>query len=582
MSHNRSNDGLQRSGSTDLNRTKPERRRFLGQMAIATLLMVGCDGSEDVEPMGNGGAGAGGGAGTGPGGGSGHAGEAGTSGASGRGGSAGAGGSAGRGGSAGSAGQSQDGGIDFVIPSGAYVLAAQDSSSADKQRANEVCPGVEDDKVIGKYTNMAGKHVFLLPGTYHCKLEAHILFGANSTLEGAARQLVKLEAKDGNARLQIGDDSDRGRTGVTIRNLTLWGYWAINNYCSGLTCEHIWNLNTLDGTHRVNTGNKGAFHTAGKVGMTLTQLKYIDCVSLFASHHGFSLHLEQGAQEGGGYDDVLFEDCRALHSGTGLEINSAGKDADWSCGFDIPDTGDINKLTVRRCVAYDAYQDGFHLDGSWGGHQQNQSDIVFEDCLAYECGRRCWEAYKAGARDDIEKFMSGFYLQNNTTLRNCVSVRCPHSGFAIKHETGYIKMYDCTDFESGYSLDIEYFGSGWECEGFTSVRAEQRVLSATCPTGTFSNFRIFDAPTQVKPVRLGTLDRVDYRDCADHAAQQSAYMNDCRAVNCTMQFLCNNISALSALIETNPNCASGQVNLSNTTLAALSGAPPSIPATPAL
>jgi hypothetical protein len=109
---------------------------------------------------------------------------------------------------------------------------------------------------------------------------------------------------------------------------------------------------------------------------------------------------------------------------------------------------------------------------------------MFEDRLACECGKRRWDAYQARTRDDMEKFMSGFYLQNNTTPRNCVSVRCRHSGFVIKHETGDFKMCDCTDFESGYSLDIEYMGGGWVCEGFTSAGSGDSGVGGSGAGGT--------------------------------------------------------------------------------------------------
>ena len=105
-------------------------------------------------------------------------------------------------------------------------------------------------------------------------------------------------------------------------------------------------------------------------------------------HHGFSLNLA-GASEGGGFADVLFEQYHAISSGSGFE----GKDRvpgvrDWPCGFDIPDAGDVERMTVRDCQAVDCWQDGFHLDGSWSGHRQVARDVLLERCRAVACGQR--------------------------------------------------------------------------------------------------------------------------------------------------------------------------------------------------
>ena len=154
---------------------------------------------------------------------------------------------------------------------------------------------------------------------------------------------------------------------------------------------------------------------------------------------------------------MTFEDCQAISCGSGQE---GGGVADWSCGYDLIDTGHLLGLFVHRCRAVDSYQSGFHTDGSWEGHEQQTADLLFEDCESEGNGRR-------SGTSPTELYQNGFYLQDYVTLRRCTAKGNRKAGFEFKNEVPCsVVMEDCSDEGSAYSLVIEYGRAG--SPGFSS------------------------------------------------------------------------------------------------------------------
>ncbi len=310
------------------------------------------------------------------------------------------------------------------------------------------------------------------------------------------------------------------KPGAVLRNFSANGYITLYNYASRYLVEDVAIDHSLDGATHLNHGAKaaatGMFMTWLPLAQTkmLEKLTYRRCTGTRSYHHTFNLNLE-GAQEGGEFRDVLFEDCRALSAGSGFEPQNRSKGApgtrDWSCGFDIPDAGDIARLTVRRCIADDAWQDGFHLDGSWDKHRQNQTAILFEDCLATRCGRRC-------SAQSVEQFRSGYYLQTGV-VRRCRSEHCSNAGFALLNEIpNSLVVENCRDIGSTYGMILNYGAPGAKVQ-FTSEAAKVRsFVGQGGSRGGSLDLTLIDPPSPA--ITFGRALRIDYHLCPGHAAQQ--------------------------------------------------------------
>jgi hypothetical protein len=258
-------------------------------------------------------------------------------------------------------------------------------------------------------------------------------------------------------------------------------------------------------------GTKGgctaAFMVWGRKGRTIRDLVFRRCTAEKSHHHGFSMNLAGGAQEGGGFADILFDQCIAIGAGSGMER--------WSCGFDIPDAGDIERMTVRDCQAIDCFQDGFHIDGSWNGHRQRAVDVVFERCRAAACG---WRSGTGPA----ELYQSGFYVQS-ARLVDCHAERCRKAGFLCKNqEAGGLMLIDYSDTGSAYGLVIEYGGNRAKVAGFVSTGAIRRALQMVGNDAEVE-VEIREFAGASRPVLLGITERLEFVDAPRHVEDLKRY-----------------------------------------------------------
>lgn len=145
-------------------------------------------------------------------------------------------------------------------------------------------------------------------------------------------------------------------------NLGGFGYVGVQDTADRFCCEDVYITHAIADQY-APFGRKGsrtaAFMVWGRKGRTVRNLTFRRCSVERSYHHAFSLNLA-GAQEGGGFADVLYDQCHAIAAGSGMDR--------WSCGYDIPDAGDVARMTVRDSREVDFWQDRFHLDGSWDGH----------------------------------------------------------------------------------------------------------------------------------------------------------------------------------------------------------------------
>jgi hypothetical protein len=390
------------------------------------------------------------------------------------------------------------------------VIAARDSSAADRNGADIVCDGRTDVAVLAKAFGVPDREVVLSAGTFNANGgfnaagNRYLRPAEGVTIRGAGPGLTRLFAEQSPCRIAV------DAPGVTLANFGGFGYVGVQDTADRFTCEDVFLTHAINGVY-VPFGMKGgctaAFMVWGKRGKTVRDLVFRRCTAEKSYHHGFSLNLSGGAQEGGGFADVLFDQCIAIVAGSGMER--------WSCGYDIPDAGDIERMTVLDCQAIDCFQDGFHIDGSWTGHRQIAKDVLFERCRAAACG---WRSGTAPA----ELYQSGFYVQS-ARLVDCVAERCRKAGFLCKNqETGGLTLIDCSDTGSGYSLVIEYGGDRAKVTNFVSTGATRRALQMVGNDADVE-IEIREFAGNTKPVLLGITERLEFVDASGHVEDLKRY-----------------------------------------------------------
>ena len=399
------------------------------------------------------------------------------------------------------------------------VVAARDSSPADRGRADVVCDGKTDVAALAKAFAEPDREVILAAGTFDANAgfnsagNRYLRPAEGVTVRGAGPGLTRLVAEGSACRIAV------DAPGVTLASLGGYGYVGIQDAADRFTAEDVYLAHSLDGRSYLPFGEKGgctaAFMVWGRRGKTVRNLTFRRCTVERSYHHGFALNLA-GASEGGGFADVLFDQCHAVGAGSGLE----GKDGvpgvrDWSCGFDIPDAGDVERMTVRDCQAIDCWQDGFHLDGSWNGHRQIVKDVLFERCVAVDCGRRSGTV-------PAELYQSGFYVQS-ARLVECRTERCRKAGFLCKNqEPGGLVLEYCSDTGSAYGLVIEYGGDRARVEGSVSEGATRRALQMVGNKAEIG-ITILNYAGSDRPVLLGITERLEYVDAPSHVEDLARY-----------------------------------------------------------
>ena len=390
------------------------------------------------------------------------------------------------------------------------VIAARDSSQADRNRADLVCDGRTDVAVLSKAFAVPDREVVLTGGTFDANAgftaagNRYLRPAAGVTIRGAGPGLTRLVA--GREPCRIAVDAP----GVTLANFGGFGYVGIQDTADRFTCEDVYVTHAIGGAY-VPFGQKGgctaAFMVWGRAGRTVRNLTFRRCTGHRTYHHAFSLNLSGGAQEGGGFADIFFDQCSALAAGSGMER--------WSCGYDIPDAGDVARMTVRDSEAVDCWQDGFHLDGSWNGHRQIAEDVLFERC------RASWNGHRSGTKP-AELYQSGYYVQS-ARLVDCSADHNRKAGFLCKNqEAGGLVLERCCDTGSAYGLVIEYGGNRARVEGFVSDGATRRALQMVGNDAEVE-IEIRNFAGDGRPVLLGITERLEFVDAPSHVEDLKRY-----------------------------------------------------------
>jgi len=311
--------------------------------------------------------------------------------------------------------------------------------------------------------------------------------------------------------------------GVVLRNLKIVGFVQINNYSNNFTGECIDIEHSFDGktfaSWKGKGGCVGAIQNWVAPGKVMKNVTYRNCRIAFSWHHGMGFHI-QGAQQGAWWENILIEACDFISCGSGVSGNDKNGTQDWSTGVDF-DTGSMRNVTIRGCYIFDSYQSGYHTDGHWNNHEQQQINVVFEDCVAEQCGVRAF-----ATKLPSELYCSGFYVQDAQLIR-CRTINCAKSGIHAK--AGYsgktLRVIDCSDVQSAYGLVAEYSLKDIIVENFTSDGATVRAVQTTAANSKFINVKILNYTKNDEPVLLGRTERLEYVGAPKHVKDLARYVS---------------------------------------------------------
>jgi hypothetical protein len=455
-----------------------------------------------------------------------------------------------------------------------FVISPKNCPTQDKRSADLVLDGETDIPKLAAECAKPDRTISILTGTINGNGgvipdgSRYLRPGPGVTIRGAGPGQTIIEAAGAPCRIEIPETSP----GVTLSGFSGAGYFGIQNYASQFTCEDVEITHSLDDRTYLPFGKAGgctaAFMNWGRDGQVLSDLIYRRCIARMAYHHGFSCNTAgKGAAT---FQRVTFDECQAISCGSGQEGGGA---ADWSCGFDLIDTGHLLGLTVRKCRAFDSWQSGFHTDGSWEGHEQRTADLLFEDCISEGNGQR-------SETTPAELYQCGYYLQDHVTLNRCQAKNNRKAGYLLKNEQpATVLLTSCSDEGSAYGLVIEYGGGGLVARQFISTGATRRALQATA-TSADLEIGIIRFAGQGKPVLLGITERLEFVDAPVHVAGLARYREISRPFSGSLVLEVPTAALVSDLVEVHPPSA-GSVDLSKVTVRVSEDPGPRPPAPPA-
>ncbi len=309
------------------------------------------------------------------------------------------------------------------------IVAASDSSAADKASANYVCDGVHDHVKIQAALNAlpsSGGVVLLTSGTYNCA--GIIAPKAGSTLKG-----------EGESETYLKFTRD-GRINVDREHVTLDGFHVQGSgYSSGVKWLGVVTVRASHAKIHGVTGTADAsiqavfllIHDPTVYAPTLQDIEFTDCKAVDTGTYGF-LHNAWGTTNKV-IKDVRYESCSAINCGKYGAFNP------WITGFDFAELNDIEGLRVKNCLAEGTLESGFHFE-----FDPKKVDCVLENCVSRNNGQKPYPTKSYNPSDmSTHYFGCGYYAPNaDVTFINCVAEGNSMNGF---YTTNGGKLYNCVE-----------------------------------------------------------------------------------------------------------------------------------------
>jgi len=321
------------------------------------------------------------------------------------------------------------------------IVAASDSSAADKASAAYVCDGVNDHVEIQAALNAlpsSGGVVLLSSGTYNCA--GIIAPKAGSTLmgEGESETFLKF-TRD-------------GRINVDRESITLDGFHVQGSgYSSGVKWLGVINIRASHAKLHNITGTADAsiqavyllIHDPTVYAPTLEDVEFVNCKAVDTGTYGF-LHNAWGSTNMV-IKNVRYDNCAAINCGKFGVFNP------WITGFDFAELNDMDGLRVTNCLAEGNLESGFHFE-----FDPKVTNAVLENCTSRNNGQKAFPTKAYNVNDmSTHYFGCGYYAPNcDATFINCVAEGNSMDGF---YTTNGGKLYNCVEKDTGIGrTDFSY------------------------------------------------------------------------------------------------------------------------------
>ena len=321
------------------------------------------------------------------------------------------------------------------------IVAASDSSAADKASADYVCDGVNDHVEIQAALNAlpsSGGVVLLTSGTYNCA--GIIAPKAGSTLMGEGESETFLEfTRDGRINVD--------REYVTLDGFHIKG----TGYSSGVKWLGVMNvrashakIHNIEGT--ADASIQAVYllvHDPTVYAPTLEDVEFINCRAVDTGTYGF-LHNAWGSTNMV-IKNVRYENCAAINCGKFGQFNP------WITGFDFAELNDMDGLYVKNCLAEGTLESGFHFE-----FDPKVTNAVLENCVSKNNGQKPFPKKAYNVNDmSTHYFGCGYYAPNcDATFINCTAEGNSMNGF---YTTNGGKLYDCVEKDTAVGrTDFSY------------------------------------------------------------------------------------------------------------------------------
>ncbi len=375
------------------------------------------------------------------------------------------------------------------------IVAASDSSAADKASADYVCDGVNDHVEIQAALNAlpsSGGVVLLTSGTYNCA--GIIAPKASSTLMGEGEsETFLIFTKD-------------GRINVDREYITLDGFHIKGTgYSSGVKWLGVMNIRASHAKIHNIEGTADAsiqavyllVHDPTVYAPTLQDVEFINCKAVDTGTYGF-LHNAWGSTNMV-IKNVRYDNCAAINCGKYGQFNP------WITGFDFAELNDMDGLRVTNCLAEGTTESGFHFE-----FDPKVTNAVLENCVSRNNGQKAFPTKAYNVNDmSTHYFGCGYYAPNcDVTFINCTAEGNSMNGF---YTTNGGKLYNCVEKDTGIGrTDFSYRVPA----GYYSVPTRSVNPSTVMENCTSINSRAFglqvDLANNVKIRNFHLIDPVGY------------------------------------------------------------------------